>query len=191
MKSILSFLRTTLTGGVLFFLPLVFIMIALKHGAETIGAIVGPLATRLGIENIAGKATVTILVVLVIVFICFIGGLLARSRHLKKMNDSVDSLLMAFIPGYDKFKAQAKSKLGGKDEKIPLLLFTQNSWMPALKIETAGDWATYFFPEDAGLNAGFVRTLPSAMVQENLISKEQLVDILTQQGKGLVGVLGA
>lgn len=189
MKSILSFLRTTLTGGIFFFLPLVFIMIAVKHGAETIRSVVDPLATRLGIENVAGKATITILTIAVIVFICFIGGLLARLPQLKRMNDFIENNVMVFIPGYDKFKSQAQGKIVGEGEKIPVLLFTQNTWIPALRIEMEGDMATYFFPEDDSLGKGFVRTIPSAFVQEKLITKEQLTKLLLQKGRGIIAVL--
>jgi hypothetical protein len=189
MKSILSFLRTTLTGGVLFFLPLVFIMIAVKHGVETLRSVLGPLAIRLGIENVAGKATITLLVVLVIILICFIGGLLARLPQLKKLNEFVENNLMVFIPGYDQFKTQARDKIGAS-EKTPVLLFDQKIWVPALKIEMGDGFSTYFVPSDSEMKRGSVRIWPIETVQEKVITHKQLKDLLESQGKGAATLLG-
>jgi len=116
MKSVLFFIKTTVKGGIIFFLPLVFIAIAIEKVVVVFTKIISPLAIKLGIDNIAGKATVTILIVIIVLFICFFGGLLMKIRKLQKLNEALDKKLMELVPSYSQIKEKAADRADAKDE---------------------------------------------------------------------------
>jgi uncharacterized protein HemY len=93
MKAIWFFTLTTIKGGIYFFFPIFFIGILLQKTYHLMHEIVAPIATSLGIEGFAGKASLTILVILCIILICFIGGLLMKIKQLKQFNQELESWL--------------------------------------------------------------------------------------------------
>ncbi|HRI22877.1 MAG TPA: hypothetical protein PLA68_18090, partial [Panacibacter sp.] len=97
-------------------LPLVFIAIAIEKVVVVFTKIISPLAIKLGIDNIAGKATVTILIVIIVLFICFFGGLLMKIRKLQKLNEALDKKLMELVPSYSQIKEKAADRADAKDE---------------------------------------------------------------------------
>lgn len=195
MKSILFFFKTSIIGGVTFFLPLVFLMIMLKHAVEELTRVVGPLAEKLGIATIAGKATILILVISIILVICFLGGLLMRLPQFKQLNELVENNVMTLIPGYDTFKQTALSKvtkIGGAQEepRTLVLLYDQYAWVPALKTEMHNGFCSYFFPSDSSLKSGYVKILPMESVQEKVIPFGQIKNVLSPDGKGIIALMG-
>jgi uncharacterized membrane protein len=108
MQSILFFIKTTIKGGILFFLPAVFLVLVIEKVIALFTKIITPVAVKFGIENFAGKATIGILIVLSALLICFIGGLLMRIRKLQQLNYMLDQKLSQFIPSYTKVKDKAQ-----------------------------------------------------------------------------------
>lgn len=110
MKSLLFFIKTTLKGGVLFFLPIIFLLIIFEKIVEVFSKFITPIAIKYGIDNIAGKATLGLLILIVVLLLCFIGGLLMRIKQLEKMNHTLDGMLVSFLPSYKKIKLTATEK---------------------------------------------------------------------------------
>ena len=196
MKSIVFFFKTSITGGITFFLPLVFLMIMLKHAVEELTRVVGPLAEKLGIATIAGKATILIFVIVIILLICFLGGLLMRLPQFRQLNEMMENNVMTLIPGYDTFKQTAMSKvtkIGGTPQDDPrtlVLLYDQYAWVPALKTEMHNGFCSYFFPSDASLKSGYVKILPMESVREKVIPFGQLKNVMSPEGKGIIALIG-
>lgn len=193
MKSIAFFFKTSIMGGITFFLPLVFLLLMLKHAVEELTRIVGPLAEKMGIATIAGKATILIIVILIILAICFFGGLLMRLPQFKQLNEAVENNIMALIPGYATFKETTLQKIArdGKDESRTLvLLYDQYAWVPAVKTEMHNGYCSYFFPSDTNLKSGYVKILPMESVREKVIPFEQLKNVMSPDGKGVIALIG-
>lgn len=111
MKSFWFFIQTTVKGGVFFFLPLVFIGVVIQKAVTVLSAIIGPLAAKFGIQNLAGKATLGILVAIAILLICFFGGLLMRVKQLKKINEKLEDLVIKAFPNYKNYQPKTTKKL--------------------------------------------------------------------------------
>ncbi|HRI59440.1 MAG TPA: hypothetical protein PK228_06945 [Saprospiraceae bacterium] len=195
MKSIVFFFKTSITGGITFFLPFVFLMIMLKHAVDELTRVVGPLAEKLGIATIAGKATILMLVIIIILVICFLGGLLMRLPQFKQLNEMVENNVMVLIPGYDTFKQTALQKIvrddkGNEVSRTLVLLFDQSAWVPALKTEMHNGYCSYFFPSDASLKSGYVKILPMESVREQVIPFEQLKNVMSPDAKGVIALIG-
>ena len=109
MQSIWFFIKTTVKGGIFFFLPLFFIFMVIEKAFIVLSKVISPLAIKFGIHNIAGRASIGILIVIVIILICFIGGLLTRIRQLKKLNERLDETLTDLLPQYRILKSKTDS----------------------------------------------------------------------------------
>ena len=196
MKSIWFFLKTSIVGGVTFFLPLVFLMIMLKHAVEELTRVVGPLAEKLGIATVAGKATILIFVIAIILLVCFIGGLLMRLPQFRQLNEVIENNVMSLVPGYDTFKQTALQKIAKDDEKNKaeshtlVLLFDQHAWVPALKTEMHNGYCSYCSPADASLKSGHVKILPMDSVREKVIPFDQLKNVMSPDAKGVIALIG-
>ena len=59
-----------------------------------------PLDRLLPIQTLAGVAFVDFLTVVLMVGLCLLAGLAARSQAGRKVNDRVEALLLQFVPGY-------------------------------------------------------------------------------------------
>ena len=111
MQIIYRFLKTTVKGGILFFLPLVVIYIAVEKVIAIFTKVITPIATKLGIEHIGGQATIGLLIALLVLFICFIGGLLMKIKKLEKLNRMLDEKLTSVLPSYTEIKSKTAGQI--------------------------------------------------------------------------------
>jgi uncharacterized membrane protein len=100
MSQTMHFVTTSIKGGIFFFLPLVFCWLVLKKAIGIVSGLVQPLAERLGVDAFLGKATLSILVGVVILLLSFVGGLLLKFRKVRRINEQLESFLSMFFPKY-------------------------------------------------------------------------------------------
>ncbi|WP_148864225.1 DUF502 domain-containing protein [Marinobacter fonticola] len=95
----MTFIRTTIVGGIVFLLPLVVILVVLGKAYALMLHLAKPLGRLLPVDSVAGVAVAEILALLALLFICFIAGLAARSKLARRAYRRIDNGLLA-IPGY-------------------------------------------------------------------------------------------
>ena len=110
------FIKTTIKGGILFFLPLVFLYMIFEKIESVFSSLITPFAEKLGINNFAGKASITILIALTVLAVCFLGGLLMRMTMFKNISEKLDEKLSKVVPAYKKMKTKTLEKLDTIDE---------------------------------------------------------------------------
>jgi uncharacterized membrane protein len=113
-------MKTTILGGVLFLVPIAVIAVILGKVFQISMMIVEPLDRIIPIDSFAGVAFVNVLAIVLILLVCFLGGLLARYGWLAERIGKVDGLLIDLMPGY----AVAKGVIGSvaKEDDITALL---------------------------------------------------------------------
>jgi uncharacterized membrane protein len=79
MKSLLHVLRTTLMGGLLFLMPVTVLLIILGKALGIAHKLVYPLAARIPIESVIGLRTPMLITIALLVLLCFMAGLVART----------------------------------------------------------------------------------------------------------------
>jgi uncharacterized membrane protein len=77
-----------------------------------------PFAKMLPFEAVAGIAIVNLLALLIVIFLCFIAGFVARSALGRSAFSRIDSALMAIIPGYAFAKSFTGSIEKGEEKKV-------------------------------------------------------------------------
>jgi uncharacterized membrane protein len=165
MKSILSFLRATFAGGILFLLPLGLLLMAFGKVFIVLQQVSAPLARQLP-DIFFGLDGSIILVLLLIIGICFAAGLLFRSARMKKMIGRIEDNLLSFLPGYSLMKSIASDSVGGnaKNAITPVLLKEGETRYIGFLVEESGGLCTVFIPEAPRYDAGEVKIVPVAWV---------------------------
>lgn len=79
MKPVVDFVKTTIAGGLLFLVPAVLLVLLVKHAIELVGKVLTPIVKLLPVHNIAGIAVAHLLAALLILIVCFLAGLAART----------------------------------------------------------------------------------------------------------------
>lgn len=104
MRKGIDFIKTTIIGGLIFLIPFVLIVIIVGKAVQIMRGILEPLHSLIPIESIAGVRLIILLAILLLILMCFIAGLIARSSAGKRSFGWLDSRLITLIPGYSFLK---------------------------------------------------------------------------------------
>ncbi len=107
-----SFLKSTVIGGLVFVIPFIIIVTLLLKAIKFMMVIAVPLDSVIPADNIGGIALANLLALVLLIVVCFLAGLAAKSLYAKRIHESIDSKLRLFIPGY----AFLKEMTGGLEE---------------------------------------------------------------------------
>lgn len=95
----MRFIKTTVVGGIVFLVPLIVILVVIGKAFALMRRLSEPMGRLFPVESIAGVAVVDVLAVVVLLVICFVAGMVARSALARRFYAGLDSALMV-IPGY-------------------------------------------------------------------------------------------
>jgi len=137
MNRIFKFVRTTLTGGILFLLPIIVVVIIVGKALAIARKIVVPLANRLEMGTIFGHDTPLILAIVLLVLFCFFAGFFARTVIAQKANNWLETAVLSNVPGYEFIKSMSGNLLAAEKQTVhPVVLaHIGDAWQIALLIE--------------------------------------------------------
>jgi uncharacterized membrane protein len=187
MKSILQFIRTTLSGGILFLLPIVLILVLFNKAHLIMVKLSAPLATLLP-DHILGLDGSRILALVLLLLICFIAGLLIRSPRLKKQIGKLEENLLVYIPGYIMLKSIAADTMGESDENNlkPIIVKDGDCFKIGFLIEEKNGWSTVFIADAPRHDSGEVLIFPSELVRQIPLPSNKIAQSLKNYGKGAI-----
>ncbi len=93
-------IRTTLIGGVVFLIPVAAIAMIIGKAFQFLKIVATPLANLIPINSLAGLALVELLTALLLLVVCLLAGLIAKSKPAQRVYRRIDKLLLLLIPGY-------------------------------------------------------------------------------------------
>src|SRR5262245_66326113 len=99
MKTILDFLKTTVLGGLLFLVPVVLMVLIVRQAISMAGKLLAPVERLMPFETVLGIAMRHIVAALVLLAVCIIAGLAARTRLGGRATDAFERVLLRPIPG--------------------------------------------------------------------------------------------
>ena len=185
MKSLLSFIKTTLTGGVLFLLPFILLITLLKEVFNFLFKISDPISKYLP-EIIFGLNGSIIVAILLLVAICFIGGLLFRTQRVKKFTKKLEDNILNLLPGYALIKSITADTIGEKIEHnmTPILIKDDTNWNLAFLVEEQNQLSTVFIPDAPRHDAGEVKIVPTELIKKLDVSTHVFARSIKNYGKG-------
>jgi uncharacterized membrane protein len=187
MKSIIVFLRATISGGILFLLPVVLIIMMLGHAHQIMVKISGPLANLLP-DRLFGLDGSMILAIILLVLICFFAGLLIRSKRVQQGMGRLEDSLFVYIPGYLLLKSIAADTVGEKEASAlrPVMVKDGDAWKIGFLVEEKAGLCTVFVADAPRHDAGEVLIFPSELVKQINVPNNKVIQSLKNYGKGAI-----
>jgi uncharacterized membrane protein len=111
MKTLIQFIKTSIKGGVFMFLPLFFTFYLLKKVFDILIKVAKPFMKWLQIDTVLGEVGLSLFIIFMVLFLCFLGGVLMRFRFFKSFNEKVESIITTIFPQYDVIKDKVDEKI--------------------------------------------------------------------------------
>jgi uncharacterized membrane protein len=131
------FIKTTIIGGILFLIPIVVLVAVIGKALEVTNLIAAPIAASLSVERVDVFAVVQLIAIAILVLICFVAGLLARTVVARRLVDSLESNFLSKLPPYALLKAKTQSILSPEDIEgmATVAVRFDDCWQLAFEIE--------------------------------------------------------
>jgi uncharacterized membrane protein len=94
------FISTTVIGGLLFLVPVVFLVYVVTQAVGFMMVIAQPMAEFIPVDTIGGVALANLIAVAAVILVSFLAGLLARNALASGFMQKLESKLLKKIPGY-------------------------------------------------------------------------------------------
>lgn len=193
MKHIISIIKATFIGGLVFLVPFFIVVMILVKTFEIMRRLIAPWVVKLGIHAIEGRLAIALIVILILVLICFVAGIVARSGVISARFPVLDMIAARLIPGYQILKAQSSEK-GAMNVQNPwqaVCIKLETSWRVGFIVEqSAGDYRTVFIPESPKMDSGEVHVLAVQEMEFVPIPADQAHACLRQFGTGAGAMFG-
>jgi uncharacterized membrane protein len=136
----MTFLRTTLIGGVVFLVPISVLILIFGKAYKLMVRVSEPLSRWLPVETIAGIAKANLLALIAIILVCFVAGLLYKSRIMSRLVRSLESGFLNLIPGYIFIKGFTDGLVDDDEEHLtPIMVRFDDAWQVAFQVEVLAD----------------------------------------------------
>jgi len=141
MKSITSFVKTTLIGGLFFVIPIVLVLLILDKILEFFRKLVAPIADLIPLEAFGGITISRIFALLVLLLICFMAGLFSKSTKASQFRKWIEDKILSHIPGYTLLKGMTESAAGrdSEDLKDVVLVDIEEVWQIGFLMDEIDD----------------------------------------------------
>lgn len=193
MRAIYQFIKTMVIGGVLFLLPVIVIVLLLYHAMKAVASVIHPAAEAiLPTETVGGLAVVDVLAVLGLLAVGFVAGLIARTPGGRRVQSTLEALVLGKMPGYTLLKSVTTDKqdLGvGADVRVVLARLDE-AWLLAFVMEQHPDGLlTVFVPSTPTPLAGSLYFLREDQVRTLDVPVATAIKCIMQLGVGAAAVL--
>lgn len=183
----LRFLKTTVLGGILFLVPIIIFIAVIGKALQITNKLAIPIAGLLGADKILGIAVAELLAIGILVLICFIAGLAAKTPRAKKFVQSLEVNVLEKIPAYELLKAKTQSALNFEDEEgmSPVMARFDDSWQLAFEIERIeGGKVVIFMPGAPEPWSGSVCVVTEDRITSLNLTVKSAVNLMKRLGKG-------
>ena len=192
MNAIKSFLKSTLVGGVMFLVPVVLIVIVLKHALQLAGQIAQPLAEMLPIRQVGGVAVATIIAVAMLLLVAFLAGLLSRTGPGRRVTHWFEESILGGLPQYRMVKSLAEglTQIENGEGMQPVLMRGDEGWMLGYQIEELpNDWRVIFLPASPTPMSGNVIYAEGSRVRRLDLTMREAMMLVKRLGIGSTAAL--
>jgi uncharacterized membrane protein len=192
MNSKFQFLSTTVIGGIVFLVPIIVCIVILGKAFEIMRKLAVPLARALPIDSVAGLVIADLIAVVVIVIVCFIAGLVAKTALAAQLVTWLESNLLSRISVYTFIKGMTDSVTGleESDSLKPVLARYDDNWQVAFEVERIdGEYVAIYVPGAPNPWSGGVIIMSADRIQPLDIPMNVAIRNVRSLGQGSNGLL--
>jgi uncharacterized membrane protein len=192
MKNLRILIRTTLIGGIVFLIPLVFVVAIVGKGIQIMKSVAIPIGNMIPVAHVAGIAVVPILTALLMILSCLIAGGLARSPGGQKIYKKLDAALLQVIPGYAWIKGVTGDIRDEDAEEVlkPVCVALDDQLQLAFEVDRSEDGlVAVYVPGAPDPRSGTVSYVTSDRIRPVNASFKAVAKICKNLGRGSAAVL--
>jgi len=162
----IDFIKTTVIGGLIFLVPLIFLVFMLGKAVGFMMVIAEPLADWIPIDTIGGVALANLLAILAVIVVSFIAGLVARHSIAAGFVKKLETKVLMNIPGYAMIKGIKSGFDSSETEGMkPVALQLGSAERIALEIEKLPDGRSMvYIPSVPNTWTGITQILPAEQI---------------------------
>lgn len=190
MKTLTNFFKVTLIGGLLIVLPVWVSLLLLVKAIKSAQAALLPIAKLLPQWVVHEKVTALVLLLL----ICFVVGLLIRTRLGQRLGEWIADHILGRIPGFSLMRGMTRQLAGEEGEQSfkPALVEIEEALVPAFIIEKHPDGQfTIFVSSSPTPMAGAIYILPPERVHPVDVPLRKAMLCVTKWGTGAAEIRAA
>lgn len=180
----------TLLSGLVFLLPLMLVGFLLLKVFNLMKWLTEPLDIYVPTDTVAGLIVANVMAILLLLLVLFLIGRLAHSFMGRKVENSIDTFLSRFIPGYNIIRGLT-AQLNDDEETLPVVLVRQDDGASiGFEIErNANGWVSVFLPGAPQAHSGSVIFMSADRVITLKLSYAKAIYMFQQVGKGSTAYL--
>jgi uncharacterized membrane protein len=189
MKAIVQFIKTTITGGLLFLIPVVLIVMVVGKAFRLLSPLVEKALVLLHIETGFGKLFLSIITAVLLGVIAFIAGLMIRLNRVKRVGKVIEELVLKFVPGFAYLKVIAGEQTGVEAQSNwkAVLLEDNAAWVIAFIVEeNANGYSVVFIPESPKADSGNSKMILTSSLRYHPMSMREALNCLRHYGAGVL-----
>ncbi|MGA8203831.1 MAG: DUF502 domain-containing protein [Woeseiaceae bacterium] len=189
----MKFIKTTLIGGAVFMVPVVLLFMIVLRAHSILKAAVEPMARFLPIHAVGGIALSSIIAAAILLLICFLAGILARSAVARSAIEAVEAKILNRIPGYTLLRAITNSRDENRVPELqPVLAKLDDMSQVGFEVERLPDGrCVVYLPNAPNPLSGIVCVLDAHRVTPLEISAKAVQEHVEQLGKGSAALFEA
>lgn len=154
-----SLIKTTAIGGLVFLLPLVLLVVIVGKAFNIVKSLSTPAAKLISADKFAGYAVADLLAITVLLVLTLLAGMLARSPVFDSFYQKIDAIILQVIPGYSWIKGMTGSLSDADAEKTlkPVAVIQDDMVQLGYEVERLPDnWVAVFLPDAPDTRSGSV-----------------------------------
>jgi len=185
-----KFVTNTVVGGLFVVVPVYLAILLLLKGMQSVAKLVRPLALLIP-DWLPAEGFFSLLLVLLI---CFIVGVIIRTRIGRAVRERIEVVFFERLPGYSLLRSLTQRLAGDGSETAwkPALAEIEDALVPAFVIEALDDGRfTVFVPSIPTPFAGAVYILPPHRVHVLDVPFTQAVKSISRWGSGSKDLVAA
>ncbi|MCH9700733.1 MAG: hypothetical protein K0U76_05005 [Actinomycetia bacterium] len=178
-----DFFNTVMLGAIVVLIPLILVILLAEKLIQWASAVVHRLANALSLDTAVGAVLLIPFALLVIVGICFFGGLIAKGPLFKKIRNGSAAALSAIVPGFAFVKSFGDSLQSSEEYAenfIPVVVQFDEYSQIAFEIERdpgGGRVALYLPGAPSPWSGGVVYVTPERVRRLQMSVREALTNI--------------
>jgi uncharacterized membrane protein len=188
MKGMVDALKSIVIGGVLFLIPVAVAVMVIAQVVEVLELVAEPMAEFLPTDTVLGFGLAQVIAVALLLLVCLIAGLVARSAIGQLVGGKVEGILLAGIPGYAVIKGLVEQMLKSQEQAAqfkPILVPVRGGFRPAFEVERlpSGE-VVVFHPSSPNVWSGFVSYVEPGHIRPLELGVGEMFHTLEQMGIG-------
>ncbi len=182
-------IRTTLTGALVFLLPIGILAFFAGKILTTANKLVEPISAHLPVKSVAGVSATILLALFGIIAVSFIAGLFAKSRIARSAVEKLETYFLGRLPFYGLLKSLSNDVIApGETAEHPVVLVRfDDAWQVGVLIGPTmeGTHSVVFIMDSPTPQAGAVMIVEKDRVRATDIPLTKAFGALSARGLGL------